>query len=385
MLSIRRFAATLLGLAVGVGAAAQPTFDDVVYATVGTGQLRMDVYLPPNQTGPAPCFVFVHGGGWSGGTYNQTPPALNQLLQRGFVVASVQYRLTSQEGQFGPGVPVTFPAQIHDVKGAIRHLRAHAQEYGIDGARIGAMGTSAGGHLVALLGTSGGVADAEGATGGNLMYSSRVQSVVDFFGPTDLLTMNLDVTTPPGSMIDHDAPTSPESRLLGWDEPGQGVGDIRANLENPNAPYPELAALAALCSPNAHVSPNDPPMFIGHGLDDTSVPSFQSVRLSNALASVGVEHTLTLVEGAGHGFLGLQTNNAMLAFLEETLSACPGDINGDRRVTFADLNVVLAQFGQVGQRGASRPGDTTGDGVVDFADLNAVLAGFGADCRWTAP
>ncbi len=372
----------LVGCVVGAGGAfAQPTYNDVVYATMGTGELRMDVYLPPNQQAPSPCLVSIHGGGWAAGTYNQTPPALNQLLQRGFVVVSIEYRLTSREGEYGPGVPVTFPAQIHDVKGAVRFLRAHAHEYGIDAARIGSFGTSAGGHLSALLATSGGVDNAEGSTGGNMAYSSRVQASVNFFGPTDLLLMNLDVTDPPGSTIDHDAPNSPESRLLGWDEPDQGVGDIRSNMNNPAAPYPALVALAELCSPIAHVDANDPPMFIGHGLDDTSVPSGQSVRLANALDAVGAPHSLTLVEGAGHGWLGAGTNDAMLAFLEDALSPCPGDITGDRRVSFVDLNIVLGQFGQASLPGASRPGDTTGDGVVDFADLNAVLAAFGADCR----
>ncbi len=373
---------TVVGCAVDASQAfAQPTHDDVVYATLGTGELHMDVYRPMNQQAPSPCVVFIHGGGWASGSYNQSSGGAAQLNQRGIVVASIQYRLTTQEGEFGPGVPVTFPAQIHDVKGAVRFLRAHAHEYGIDAARIGVWGTSAGGHLTALLATSGGVAEAEGTTGGNLAYSSRVQAAADLFGPTDLLMMNLDVTTPPGSTIDHDAPTSPESRLLGWDEPGQGVGDIRANMNNPAAPYPALVALAELCSPITHVDANDPPMFIGHGLDDTSVPSGQSVRLANALAAVGAPHSLTLVEGAGHGWLGAQTNAAMMDFLENALSPCPGDITGDRRVSFGDLNVVLAQFGQVSLPGAPRPADTTGDGVVNFEDLNAVLSGFGADCR----
>jgi hypothetical protein len=142
-----------------------------------------------------------------------------------------------------------------------------------------------------------------------------------------------------------------------------------------------LIALAGLCSPITHADAGDPPMLIGHGLNDTSVPSAQSVRLSDALTAAGVEHALMLVEGAGHGWLGADTNNAMMEFFERELAPCPGDITGDRRVSFADLNIVLAQFGQVSLPGASRPGDTTGDGVVNFEDLNAVLAGFGADCR----
>lgn len=373
----------LLALLIAGPAVAQPvpTHNDVVYATVGTGALRMDIFRPPNQQPHSPCLVFIHGGGWSGGSHNTVPVALNQLLQNGFVVASITYRLTSQAGQYGPGVSVVFPAQIHDVKGALRYLRAHAFDYQIDPARIGCWGTSAGGHLSALLATSGGVPAAEGATGGNASYSSRVQCAVDYFGPVDLLLMNPDVTTPPGSTIDHDAPTSPESRLLGWDDPGQGVGDIRANIANPNPPYPALVALAALCSPITHADPLDPPVYIGHGLDDTSVPSGQSVRLAAALADNSIHHTLRLVSGAGHGFLGADTTAESVQFLIDNLAPCPGDLDGDRAVTFADLNGVLGDFGQSSAPGASRAGDANGDGIVDFADLNLVLSNYASDCR----
>ncbi len=377
----RRLLVLPLALLAASAATAQPTHNDVVYATVGTGSLRMDIYRPPNQQPHAPCMLFIHGGGWSGGTHDAVPVGLQSLLQNGFVVASIGYRLTSQEGQFGPGVPVTFPAQIHDVKGAVRYLRAHAFDYGVDPARFACWGTSAGGHLSALLATSGGVGAAEGVTGGNAGYSSRVQAAVDYFGPIDLLQMNPDVTTPPGSTIDHDAPNSPESRLLGWDEPGQGVGDIRNNIGNPNPPYPMLLGLAALCSPAVHVDPADPPIYIAHGLDDTSVPSGQSVRLGAALAGAGVEHTLRLVPGAGHGFLGAETNNQALAFIVDALSPCPGDIDGDREVGFPDLNAVLGDFGLASAPGASRPGDADGDGVVGFADLNLVLSAYGFSCR----
>ena len=82
----------------------------------------------------------------------------------------------------------------------------------------------------------------EGTSGGNAAFSSRVQATVNYFGPTDIININLDVTTPPGSTLNHDAPTSPESKLVGWDAPGQGIGDIRANLSNPAAPYPALGA-----------------------------------------------------------------------------------------------------------------------------------------------
>jgi acetyl esterase/lipase len=179
-----------------------PTVNDLVYATVtndngSQATLRFDLWKSTNTDERAPLLIWVHGGAWLGGSYNGPPQGLQQLLQAGFAVASVQYRFSSA---------AIFPAQIHDVKGAVRFLRAHADEYNLDPTRFAAWGSSSGGHLATLLATSGGVAEAEGTVGGNLEHSSRIQAAVDYFGPTDLLQMNLDVTTPPGSIINHDAP-----------------------------------------------------------------------------------------------------------------------------------------------------------------------------------
>jgi acetyl esterase/lipase len=208
-------------------------------------------------------------------------------------VASVQYRFSGA---------AIFPAQIHDVKGAVRFLRAHADEYNLDPTQFAAWGSSSGGHLAALLAASGGVAETEGTTGGNLAYSSRIQAAVDYFGPTDLLQMNLDVTTPPGSIINHDAPNSPESQLIGFDGAGQGIGVLRNNLSNPNPPFLEKAVLARLANPIEHVTVDDPPIFIAHGTQDTLVPMNQSVRLATALDAVDIDHVMRIVVGAGHGF-----------------------------------------------------------------------------------
>ena len=293
-----------------------PTHPDLVYATVGNAPLELDLYLP-TAPAPHPLLIFIHGGGWSGGDKAGIPAPCVQALQQGFAVASLNYRLTSQESLFAPE-PVTFPAQIHDVKGAVRWLRANAPAFGLDPTRFASFGTSAGGHLSALLATSGGVAVLEGNVGGNLAHSSRVQVAIDFFGPTDLLEMNLDVLQPPGSVIDHDAPTSPESRLIGWDQPGQGIGDLRANRSNPAAPYPALVALANAANPVSWVDANDPPIFIGHGTNDTSVPVRQSTRLSAALIAAGVEHDFRAVPLAGHG-LGGAINPAAITFVAEHL------------------------------------------------------------------
>ncbi len=373
-----RLLASLVLLLLSPLAAAQPTFSGLTYATVGDQPLLLDLYLPTGAAQPRPLVIWIHGGGWSGGS---RVPAGNaaSLMQRGFAVASIDYRLTSQAGQFGPE-PVTFPAQIHDVKAAIRWLRAHAAEYNLDHTRFGVWGTSAGGHLVALAATSGNAPQLEGDVGGNLAFWSGVQAGADYFGPTDIINMNLDVSTPPGSAINHDAWNSPESRLIGFDQPDQGIGVLRANLANPAPPFPFYAALAAQVNPITWVDPNDPPLFIGHGDSDTSVPWRQSLRLHNALDAAGVFNDFRIIPGAGHGNLGAATTQATLDFFTARLAAlptCAGDVNGDRLVNFNDLNLVLSSFGQ---SGASLVGDLNRDGAVNFADLNLVLSAFSAPC-----
>ncbi len=294
-----------------------PTHPDLVYAVVGPAPLRLDLYLPTSAPAPHPTLIFIHGGGWAGGSKAPIPALCASALNQGFAVASLDYRLTTQAALFAPA-PVTFPAQIHDVKGAVRWLRANAATFQLDPTRFASFGTSAGGHLSALLATSGGSPELEGSVGGNLGFSSRVQAAIDYFGPTDLLNMNLDVLTPPGSAIDHDAPNSPESGLLGWNLPGQGVGDIRANLHNPSPPYPALVQLANWANPITWVDASDPPLFIGHGTNDTAVPVRQSTRLSAALFAAGVEHDFRAVPLAGHG-LGGAINDVGLAFLRAKL------------------------------------------------------------------
>jgi acetyl esterase/lipase len=303
-----------LALVAAAPALAQPTFPNLTYATLDGHPLQLDLYIPTTGPGPFPLVVWIHGGGWSGGdkALGAGSSAL-RLLPRGIAVASVNYRLTSQSGQWG-SFPVIFPAQINDVKGAVRWLRANAGTYNLDASRFGSWGSSAGGHLSALLGTSGGVAAMEGSVGGNLAFSSSVQGAADYFGPTDIININLDVTTPPGSTINHDAPTSPESRLIGFDDPGQGIGVLRANLGNPGAPYPALAVLAGQVNPITFVDAADPPFFIAHGTVDTSVPIMQSTRLAGALTGAGAPNTYTQVTGAGHGALGAETDDAVVCF-----------------------------------------------------------------------
>ena len=160
----------------------------------GHERQKLDLYLPEKADGPLPVIVWVHGGGWLAGSKDGGGPAL-PFVGKGYAVAAINYRLSQH---------AKFPAQIEDCKAAIRWLRANAKTYNLDPDHIGVWGASAGGHLVALLGTSGDVKELEGKEG-NTDQSSRVQAVVDWFGPTDLTKMG-------GS---HDQPNSPEARLFG--------------------------------------------------------------------------------------------------------------------------------------------------------------------------
>jgi acetyl esterase/lipase len=197
---------------------------DLEYVKDGHERQKLDLYLPEKADAPLPVIVWVHGGAWRAGSKDR-PPAL-PFVTKGYAVASINYRL-SQHAQF--------PAQIEGCKAALRWLRANARKYNLDPEHIGVWGASAGGHLVALLGTSGDVKELEGK-GGNPEQSSRVQAVVDWFGPTDFLQMG-------GS---HNDAKSPESQLLG--------GAVQENKEK-----------AAKANPITYVSKDDPPFLIMHG------------------------------------------------------------------------------------------------------------------------
>ena len=241
---------------------------DIVYARVGEKELPLDLYLPENATKPLPVVVWVHGGGWRNGSKGSGGPAL-PMVSRGFAVVDVEYRLSGE---------AIFPAQIQDCKAAIRWIRANAKEYGLDPDQIGAWGSSAGGHLVALMGTAGDVKQFDTSENGE--YSSRIQAVCDWFGPTDLLRMD----DFPGTM-NHNAPNSPESQLIG--------GPIQDNKEQ-----------VARANPITYIGEDDPPFLIVHGEKDQTVPCNQSELLYDALIKNGVEATLYRVKDGDHGFRG---------------------------------------------------------------------------------
>jgi acetyl esterase/lipase len=207
------------------------------------------------------------------------------LKRRRHVCASIEYRL-SQEA--------IFPAQIEDCKCAIRFLRAKANEYHLNPNRIGVWGHSAGGYLAALLGTSGGVKELEGK-GGWQDYPSRVDAVVDCFGPTDFLQMDA-----AGSKMKHDDPNSPESLLIG--------GPIQENKDK-----------VAKANPITYVSADDPPFLILHGDRDPLVPLNQSELLADALKRAKVKVTFQAIAGAGHGFVAGQADSMIEQFFDQQL------------------------------------------------------------------
>lgn len=272
---------------------------DIPYANTDHARQRLDLYLPkePRAT-KLPLVVFIHGGGWQNGDKAGGANQVLRFVQSGdYVGASIGYRLSGD---------AVWPAQIHDCKAAIRWLRANADKYGIDPDRIGVIGTSAGGHLVALLGTSGGVPVLEGELGAHAGVSSRVQCVVDYFGPSDLLTMG----DGPGNER-HNAPDSPESRMLG--------GPV---LEHPDR--------AREASATTYVTADDPPFLILHGTDDRVVQFDQSVKLDRQLKAAGVSSTLIPITGGGHGgFNSPAVDERVRLFLDQALRGIPGTVSAE--------------------------------------------------------
>jgi len=258
---------------------------DVAYGKGGEKSLKLDILRPKKAPAqPMPVVVYIHGGAWKGGNKAGMPLLCNRLAQQGYFCVSVEYRF-SQEA--------VFPAQIEDCKCAIRYLRAHAKQYNINPDRIGAWGHSAGGHLVALLGTAGDAKDLEGK-GGYEDQSSRIQCVIDCFGPTDFTFI------PRGLEGVKEQMTGPVAQLLG-------------------GPVSENAEKAAKASPITYVSKDDPPILIMHGDEDHTVPISQSERFYDALKKAGVDATLHVVKGAGHGFRGPEIEEVTAAFFDKHL------------------------------------------------------------------
>ncbi len=234
----------------------------------GGRPLRLHLVRPaPLPARTLPVVVWIFGGRWQVGTPESGLPHLTRLARRGYAGAAIEYRYSSE---------APFPAQLEDCKCADRFLRANAVRLHLDPDRIGVWGPSADGHLAALLGTTADRAELEGA-GGWPGWSSRVQAVCDWYGPTDFLQMDR-----AGSAIVHDAPDSPESCLIG-------------------APIQARPDLAARANPITYITGDEPPFLIMHGDRDRLVPPHQSELLYVALRAHGVDATLHLIADAGHG------------------------------------------------------------------------------------
>jgi acetyl esterase/lipase len=243
------------------------TIEGIEYANAGGKALLLDLRVP-DGSGPYPAIIYLHSGAWISGD-RTGGPAVRQA-SRGYVVASIDYPLAPQ---------FVWPSQIEACKAAVRWLRANAARFHIDSDRIGVFGTSAGGHLAAVLGTSGGEASLEGMKLGNPQFSSRVKAVVDFYGPSDLL--KLDDQKLPCIPLDGNAPYMPPSLLMGC-----AIQQCKDFTETAN--------------PIHYISSDDPPFLLMHGLLDCLVPFQQSVMLHVALEARGVDSTLILIPNAQH-------------------------------------------------------------------------------------
>lgn len=269
---------------------------NLTYKTVGDRALQVDLAKPEGD-GPFPAIVFIHGGGWRGGNRAGYRSMIRQAAERGYVAITVTYRLT--EADEGGKAKNPFPAQVHDVKCAVRWLRANAKEYGVDPKRIGATGGSAGGHLSLMLGTTDASAKLEGD--GYTDRPSRVQAVVNYFGPTDM------------------------PRIA---ETSKGATPIVSSfLDGDYATKPEVWRQA---SPITYVSKDDPPTLTIHGAEDTLVPVDQAKRFDEAMKEAGANHELLILEGQGHGFRGEaadRASDALFRFFDTHLKGENPDAN----------------------------------------------------------
>jgi acetyl esterase/lipase len=282
---------------------------DLAYAAVSPAQ-RLDLYRPqadgqPSAPQPAsrpllPLVMVIHGGGFEAGDKREPRPIIDALAAAGYAVASLNYRLSGE---------ATYPAAVQDVKAAARWLRANAAGHGLDPARFGVIGESAGGYLAAMLGATGGSSLPGDVALGNPGTSDAVQAVVDLYGPVNFATMDGQLRATPGcaAAATHDAADSPESRFLG-----------RQITQAPD--------LVREASPISYLGGGRPrpPFMIEHGAADCIVPSGQSEELAAAISAAGgPPAALTVVPGAGHGtvFPFADRLPDILAFLDRTLRA----------------------------------------------------------------
>jgi acetyl esterase/lipase len=266
---------------------------DLPYAGTDNPRQKLDLFLPKTRADekPLPVIVFIHGGGWQNGNKSGGAGRVVPYVRNGhYAGVSVGYRLSGE---------AIWPAQIYDCKAAIRWIRANAREYNLDPEKIGVWGSSAGGHLVSLLGTSGDVKELEGDLGPNTGVSSRVACVVNFYGPENFFTM-----IPAGSQ-------------------GRAGGAIGALF---GGSLQEKAAEAKAASPVTHISADDPPFFTAHGTKDPTVPYGQALELDAGLKKAAVTHLLMEMTGGGHGFRSAELDQRIEKFFDLNLRGVKSEI-----------------------------------------------------------
>ena len=249
---------------------------DVVYSKPGGTDLKLDLSRPADGEGPFPAVLVIHGGAWRSGNKESNRGLLDAFAKRGYVAVSPQYRFCPKE---------TFPAQVHDVKAAVRWVKAHAKEYKVDPGHVGAVGFSAGGHLSLMLGLTVPEDGLEGEVP-EASPDSKIQAVVNYFGPSDLAAKDIpDVSKP---LIKDFLGGTPEEK-------------------------PKEVKQA---SPLTFVSKGDAPVLTFHGTKDPLVPHTQATKLADALTAAGVPGRVELLVGAGHGWGGADLQRTMAEMYE---------------------------------------------------------------------
>jgi acetyl esterase/lipase len=254
---------------------------DVTYGHAGGQDLKLDLARPTDSARALPCIVFVHGGGWAMGSKNVYDSAIRAAAAQGFVAATIEYRLAPD---------FRFPAQVEDVKCAVRFLRASTKRFDIDPDRIGAIGDSAGGYLVMMLAVTRPEDGFEG-DGGSPGVSSSVQAVVSLYGPTDFNA--------------GDIPELSKPIVQGFMGEQASSRDARAKA-----------------SPISYVHAGEPPMLLLQGTNDPLVPSTQASLMSAAMAKAAAPGRIELLINASHGFIGADRKHALdaaTAFFEQYL------------------------------------------------------------------
>jgi acetyl esterase/lipase len=250
---------------------------DLSYAAVSPSQ-KLDIYWPEDGDGPFPVIVSIHGGAFMGGDKRDVQiTSMLKGLERGYCVVGVNYRMSGE---------AKFPALVHDIKAAVRWIRANAEHYLFDPNGIAVWGGSAGGYQALMAGVSAGIPELDDLSLGNPDQPSHVQAVVDWFGPTDFLKMDEQLAESgmaPAEQFSHNGSDSPESLLLG-------------------RKITEVAELVRAANPETYIHPDVPPFFIQHGTKDDTVPHQQSVNFAQKVREIcGRERViLELIDGARH-------------------------------------------------------------------------------------